>query len=264
VIEFFDSHTHLESDRFAQDRQAVIARAASAGVTRVLSCGSDLVTSRQNIEIAEKHAGIYAAVGVHAHQANSLLVPGSEELDVAKLAQLCKLYANSKVVAVGEVGLDYHYNFSPPSVQHKVLRHELELAQERDLPVVLHNRESDADMRAVVDGAAGPLRGVLHCFLADEAMAEWALAKGLYIGVAGPITFSNVRHLAAIVKGVPRDRLLIETDCPYLAPHPMRGKRNEPAFVAHVAAKLAEILGCSLEELAAQTHENACRLFGIV
>ena len=133
-----------------------------------------------------------------------------------------------------------------------------------DLPVILHNRESDADMRHLVDAASPSLRGVLHCFLADLEMAEWAWARGLYTGIAGPITFKNVRHLDEIVRRAPRERLLIETDCPYLAPHPKRGRRNEPAYVVHIAEKVAAVLAMDVADVARLTHENACRLFRIV
>jgi len=166
-------------------------------------------------------------------------------------------------VAVGEIGLDYHYDFSPREAQRLVLARQLALAGELGLPVILHNRESDEDLRRAVEAAPRSLRGVLHCFLADQKMADWALARGLYIGVAGPITFEKVRHLPNIVRRVPLDRLLVETDAPYLAPHPKRGQRNEPAFVRYVAERLAEILGLPLEELAQRTTENACRLFRI-
>ncbi|OGO05667.1 MAG: hypothetical protein A2Y73_07125 [Chloroflexi bacterium RBG_13_56_8] len=148
-------------------------------------------------------------------------------------------------------------------MQRAVLKRQLALACELELPAILHNRESDEDLRRVVDDTPNSLRGVLHCFLADQAMADWAVARGFYIGVAGPITFQNVRHLPSIVRQIPRDRLLIETDCPYLAPHPMRGKRNEPAYLVHVAEKVAQVLDLPVEELARLTHENACRLFGV-
>ncbi|HHX64892.1 MAG TPA: TatD family hydrolase, partial [Chloroflexi bacterium] len=166
------------------------------------------------------------------------------------------------VVAIGEIGLDYHYDFSPHHVQQAVMARQLELAAALDLPVILHNREADEDTRRLLDEAP-PLRGVMHCFLADEAMAEWAIARGLYIGIAGPITFKNVRHLPDIVRKVPPDRLLIETDCPYLAPHPKRGHRNEPTFVRYVAARIAQELDMPPDDLVRRTTENACRLFEV-
>ena len=267
-MEFFDSHAHLESPRFAADRAEVIARAQQAGVTRLLTCASDLATSAEEVALAQTYAGVYAAVGVHGHRASTVACPpqdpeGPWTVDEAALAHLAELAARPGVVALGELGLDYHYDLSPREAQRVVLARQLALASALNLPVILHNREADDDLRRLVDSALGPLRGVLHCFLADGAMAEWALAKGFYLGVAGPLTFKNVRHLPAILRAAPLERLLIETDCPYLAPHPHRGQRNEPAFVRHVAEKLAEVLGLPLAEVARRTTENACRLFGV-
>lgn len=267
-MELFDSHAHLSAPQFDADRAEVIARARSAGVTRLLTCGSDLPSSRQEAALAAAHDGIYAAVGVHGHEAHSAVRDdGTEHAETrpeeAVFAALAELAAGPAVVAIGEIGLDYHYCFSPPEAQRAVLARQLALAVALDLPVILHNRESDEDMHALVDAAPTGLRGVLHCFLADASMAQWALDRGFYIGVAGPITFKNVRHLPAIVQQVPLERLLIETDCPYLAPHPKRGRRNEPAYVRYVAERLADILDISPDELAQRTTENACRLFGI-
>ena len=284
-MQLFDSHTHLESRKFELDRDEVIARAYSAGVTRLLTCGSDLPTSEAEVSLAQKHQGLYAAVGVHAHQASTAMretagKKGNLELDEWTFERLKGMARLPGVVAIGEIGLDYHYDFSPREVQRAVLERQLALACELELPVILHNRESDDDLRRSVEAAPRSLRGVLHCFLADQGMADWALARGLYIGVAGPITFENVRHLPDIVRQIPLDRLLIETDSPYLAPHPRRGqvllphtvnekqnlsggRRNEPAFVRYVAERLAEILGLPLDELARRTTENACRLFDL-
>jgi TatD DNase family protein len=267
-MELFDTHTHLESPRFDADRTLVIARARSAGVVRMLSCGSDIATSQENVRLAAQHEGLYAAVGIHGHEARSAVVDAAAcedtpQITDAILGQLAELASAPRVVAIGEIGLDYHYNFSPPPVQRAALARQLKLASVLGLPVILHNRESDADLRRIVDEAGAPLRGVLHCFLADQAMAEWALSKGLYIGIAGPITFKNMTGLAEIVRRIPLDRLLVETDCPYLAPHPHRGSRNEPAFVVQVAAKLAEILDLPLHDIVRYTTDNACRLFGV-
>jgi len=264
----FDSHTHLESERFSQDRDQVIARARSAGVTRMIICGSDLVSSQQAALIASSEQGVFAAVGIHAHNARSAVSAAHSSPDVGVLddrafARLATLASDPAVVAIGEVGLDYHYDLSPRDVQRRVLAQQLVLARELALPVILHNRESDSDLVRVFDAAPDGLRGVLHCFMADRSLAEWALARDLYIGIAGPITFKNVRHLPDIVRDVPFDRLLVETDSPYLAPHPHRGRRNEPAYVAHVAERLAEVLGLPVEHIVAQTFANACRLFGV-
>lgn len=267
-MEFFDTHTHLESPRFEPDRDQVLARARAAGVVRMVTCGSDLATSSAAVALTGRFQGVYAAVGIHPHEARSVVQGdqtqrGRWELDEAALEQLSELAAHPKVVAIGEAGLDYHHEFSPRQAQRAVLARQLELACELDLPIILHNRESDRDLRALVDGSSACPRGVLHCFLADLHMAEWALAKGFYIGIAGPITFKSASHLPVVVREIPIDRLLIETDAPQLAPHPRRGKRNEPAFVVHVAERLSEVLGLPLEEVSRCTTENACRLFGL-
>jgi TatD DNase family protein len=260
-MEFFDTHTHLESARFDPDRAEVIHRAHDAGVMRMVTCGSDLESSAGEIALAASWPGLYAAVGIHGHRAFTA-ADDAGAVDEAAMARLAALAGEPGVVAIGEIGLDYYYDFSPRVAQQAVMAHQLRLAAERGLPVILHNREADEDTRRLLEEAP-PLRGVLHCFLADAAMADWAVARDLYIGIAGPITFKNVRHLPDIVRRVPHDRLLIETDCPYLAPHPMRGRRNEPAYVPHVATRVAEVLSITVEELAQRTTGNARRLFGV-
>lgn len=267
-MRFFDSHTHLDSPRFAPDRSDVIARALNRGVAHMVTCASDLSTSHETIALAQTYQGVYAAVGIHAHEARSAAAAELHEQapwepNGSAFGALAELASLSEVVALGEIGLDYHYDFSPRVAQRVVLERQLHLACELDLPVVLHNRESDEDLQRLVDAAPSGLRGVLHCFLSDRSMAEWALSRGLYIGIGGPITFSSASHLPGVVRQIPLDRLLIETDCPYLAPSPKRGRRNEPAFVPYVAEKLAEVLGVSLPEVAGRTTENACRLFGV-
>ncbi len=263
----FDSHTHLESPRFDDDREQVIARAHEAGVVRMITCGSDVATSAECGTIAQQHKGVYAAVGIHPHEARSAVESDarrpSDSVDAGILKRIEQLAQSDQVVAVGEIGLDYHYDFSPRPVQRAVFAHQLTLAKELDLPVILHNRESNDDFRRIVDAGPPALRGVMHSFLADDSMAQWALERGLYLGISGPITFKNVTHLDEIVCKMPGDRLLIETDCPYLAPHPFRGKRNEPAHVQHVAEHIARLLGTDLETVAHRTTDNANRLFSL-
>jgi len=267
-MQLFDSHIHLESPRFEADRDLVIARARSAGVTRMMTCGSDWATSQSEVALAQIHEGLYAAVGIHPHEASCAVRgesagPAASDLDEAVFQQLARLAGQPKAMAIGEAGLDYHYDFSPRGCQRAVLERQLALACELGLPIILHNRESDADLRRLVDEAPSSLRGVLHCFLSDGAMADWAVARGLYVGIAGPITFVNERRLPQIARRIPLGRLLIETDSPFLAPHPKRGRRNEPAYLVHVAGKLAGVLGVPVDELARRTTENACRLFGV-
>jgi TatD DNase family protein len=263
----FDSHTHLESRRFDGDREAVIRRAQEAAVMRMITCGSDLESSRQCLALAGAHDGVLSAVGIHPHEAKSALCgdPDAGEVSLAEAAfeELAELASHRSVVALGEMGLDYHYDFSPRPAQRAVLARHLALAAELDLPVIMHNRESDTDFRRVIEAGPRGLRGVLHCFLADQEMADWALARDLYLGIAGPITFRNVTHLDEIVRRMCRERLLIETDCPYLAPQPRRGRRNEPAYVQYVAEHVAGVWGTSVEDVAQQTTANANRLFGL-
>jgi len=267
-MQLVDSHAHLEARAFDADREETIARAVAAGVGAIVTCGADLASSEAAADLAATHDVVWAAVGIHPHEARQVW-GNAAAVDEAHIARLARLAARPRVVAVGEIGLDYYYDLSPREAQRAVLARQLALAGELGLPVILHNRESDADLRAIVDRAMGdgavttPLRGVLHCFMADGVMADWALARGLYLGVAGPVTFKNADALRAVLRDVPPDRLLIETDSPYLAPHPWRGRRNEPAYVAHVAEKLADVLGIAPDDLARRTRENAHRLFGL-
>ncbi len=259
---YCDSHCHLTAPQFDADREEVIARAQGAGVACLVSCGSDLASSAAEADLTAQHEGLYAAVGIHGHQASSALRPDGT-LDERAFRRLADLARRPGVVAIGEIGLDYHYDFSPRDAQRAVLAHQLALAAEVRLPVILHNRESDEDLVRVFEAGPAGIRGVLHCFLADRPLADWAVARGLYIGVAGPITFRNARTLPDVIRSVPPERLLIETDSPYLSPHPLRGRRNEPAHVVHVARRLAEVLGQPPERIAEQTAENARRLFGM-
>jgi TatD DNase family protein len=266
-MQLFDTHTHLESSRFESDRAEVIAHAISTGVTRMIVCGSDLASSTAAVALAQAYDEIYAAVGIHAHEAHTVMRDGGTAspgtCDDEAWAHLTSLAAQPKVVAIGEIGLDYHYDLSPRDVQRTVMARQLLLACALNLPVILHNRESDSDLRALLDAAPMGLRGVLHCFLADQDMADWALDRGLFLGIAGPVTFKSATHLPDIVRSIPLERLLIETDCPYLAPHPKRGGRNEPAYVVYVAERLAALQNMPLADLARRTTDNACCLFGV-
>jgi TatD DNase family protein len=263
---FFDTHAHLESPRYAGDSAGVIERARAAGVTRIVTCGSDLATSAACVQIAQRNPGVYAAAGIHPHEARGLSPSGAlpdATLLAEALLRIREWARRQAIVAVGEIGLDYHYEFSPRPVQQGVLAAQLRLAGELGLPVILHNRESDADFRDAVEQGPANLAGVLHCFMGSASLAEWALSRGLYLGVAGPVTFRGMDELVSVVRTAPLDRLLVETDSPYLAPHPHRGARNEPALVVSVAQRVAEIRGMSLEELAHITIENGQRLFGV-
>ncbi len=262
----FDTHAHLESPRFEGDIGGAIERARAVGVTRIITCGSDAQTSAACVNIAQEYTGVYAAAGVHPHEARTLC-DESGGLDVhlcdSFFKQTREWARDHAIVAIGEIGLDYHYDFSPRAVQRDVLAAQLMLACELGLPVIMHNRESDNDFQSLLEQAPSELRGVLHCFMGGPELAGWALSRGFYLGLAGPITFKNMEALAAIARLAPLDRLLIETDSPYMAPHPHRGTRNEPALVRFVAQRLADIRGMELQELARHTTENARRLFGV-
>ena len=262
----FDTHAHLESPRFEGDPGGAIERARIAGVTRIITCGSDAETSAASVNIARQYAGVYAAAGIHPHEARTIC-DASGMLDVHRtesfFRQIREWAQAHAIVAVGEIGLDYHYDFSPRTAQRAVLAAQLALASELGLPMIMHNRESDRDLQNVLEQAPSDLSGVLHCFMGGPELADWALSRGFYLGIAGPITFKNVDELVSTVREAPLDRLLLETDSPYLAPHPHRGTRNEPALVRFVAQRLADIRGMELEELARHTTENAKRLFGV-
>ena len=263
---YFDTHAHLDSPRYGGDAASVIERARSAGVNRIVTCGSDLASSQACVDIAHAHEGISASAGIHPHEARSVLPARTADnaLLADAVARMRQWAQAGDVVAIGEIGLDYHYDLSPRSAQQAVFERQLMLAAELDLPVILHNRESDSDFCALLQQGSPRLRGVLHCFMGGPALAEWALARGLYLGIAGPITFRNVPDLVAAVQLAPLDRLLIETDSPYLAPHPYRGQRNEPAHVTLVAQRVAELRGITPADVARITADNGCRLFGVV
>lgn len=259
---YCDSHAHLESPRFDADREAVIARAQEAGVRCIITCGSDLETSEAAVRLAAQFEGIYAAVGIHPHRASSV-ASGRGDVEEGAIQRLRELAQHPRVVAIGEIGLDYHYDFSPREVQRAAFARQLILASECGLPIILHSREAEHDVCSIVERAPANLRGVWHCFLAEAPLAEWALAKGFYLGIAGPISFKDADSLGRIVQNVPLDRLLIETDSPYLAPHPMRGRRNEPAYVVYVAEHLGKWRGIAGPEVGELTLANAQALFGV-
>jgi TatD DNase family protein len=258
--QFIDSHCHIDGPDYDADRDEVIARAHDAGVTTMLNVGTGDPHSgafERAVALAEKHETIYAAIGVHPHDAKLF--------DDAAEKRLSDLVANSKrVIAWGEIGLDYHYDHSPRDVQREVFRRQLRLAREHNLPVVIHSREADHDTIEILrDGLSGSgLSGVMHCFGGSLFMAESAIELGLYISFAGNLTFKKAEDLRSIARQLPLDRLLVETDCPYLTPVPYRGKRNEPARVVETARYLAELHEKGWEEMGTITSENFTRLFG--
>jgi len=253
-----DSHAHLDFPQFDVDREQVIDRALIAGVSRIINVGADLASSARSLGLAEQYAFIYASVGVHPHDADTL--------NEASLDTLRAMAAHPRVVAIGETGLDYYRDLSPRDKQLDAFERQLDLAESLGLPVIIHDRDAHDAIMAVLskrvkDGHA--VRGVLHCFSGDLAMAQQAIAMELYISVGGPVTFQNARRLPEVVQNIPLPSLLLETDCPYLAPHPHRGKRNEPAYVALVAQKVAALKHVSLEEVKQVTSKNVQDLFGL-
>ena len=251
---YFDTHAHYDDRRFDEDRDAILSSMQDAGVSLILNASSGLRSSRLSIEMAEKYPFIYAAIGVHPHD--------SKEMDDNSVMELEKLLQHPKAKAVGEVGLDYHYDFSPRDVQKKRFREQLELARRVQKPVVVHERESLQDTMSIIREYRD-LSGVVHCFSGSWETAKTILDMGWYLSFTGVITFKNARKALEVVEKAPHDRIMIETDCPYLAPEPMRGKRNSSLYVRYVSEKIAQIRGITPEESAALTMQNGMRFFGI-
>jgi TatD DNase family protein len=248
----FDTHTHLNVEAYDADRPAVLERARQAGVGEMLVVGFDLESSRAALALAAE-PGLYAAAGIQPHYAG--------ETGRSELEQLRRLAQRPGVVALGEIGLDYYRNRAPYPDQQRLFRAQLEMARELGLPVVIHSREAAADTLAILREAGRPVDGVMHCYSGTLEQAREFLALGLYISIAGPVTYPKAAKTWEVAAQVPLDRLLIETDCPWLTPQRYRGKRNEPAYVREVAARIAELRGLALEELAAATARNARALF---
>jgi TatD DNase family protein len=250
-----DTHTHLDDPRYDVDRDQVIERARQAGVETFVTIGCDLTTSRSAVALAEQHPYIFASIGVHPHEV--------KHLDDGWYTELRRLAQHPKVVAYGEIGLDYHYNHSSPKTQRDRFREQIQVARELRLPLIIHTREAQEDTITILkEENASEVGGVFHCFSGDAWLAKDALDLGFYLSYSGILTFRNATMLRDIAKHTPLDRLLIETDCPYLTPIPYRGKRNEPAYVSLVAAQLSAIRPeLSLQDIEQTTTENAKRLF---
>ncbi len=252
-MRLIDSHAHLNFPQFDADREAVIARARKAGLVAILNVGTDLASSRAAVKLAEKYDFLYAAVGVHPHDARTLTPTVLDELR--------RLARHPKVVAIGEIGLDYYRDLSPRPMQQWAFADQLALAAELGLPVVVHSREAHDDVLATLQGWDGV--GVLHSYSAGPEHLEEVLELGFYIGISGPVTFPKANRLRAVAAAVPLERLLVETDCPYLTPVPHRGRRNEPAYVQYVVEAVARARETSPKAVARATADNARRLFGM-
>ena len=250
-----DSHCHLDFPELASDESGVLARARTAGVAGMLTIGTRLDRFAGVRAIAERHANIWCSVGVHPHEAKE---EGQRTPD-----RLVEATRHPKVIGIGETGLDFYYEHSPRAEQAESFRAHIAAARQTGLPLIVHTRDADAETGDILEEefAQGAYGGLIHCFSSGRRVAERALALGLYVSISGIVTFKAASDLRDIVRDIPLDRLLVETDAPYLAPVPRRGKTNEPAFVAHTAAKVAELKGVSPAELAAATTDNFFRLF---
>lgn len=249
-----DTHTHLHDPEFDDDRDAVIERARQSGVDLMVTIGTDLESSHKAVELAQRYDFIYATVGVHPHEVKTLQEDSYQVLE--------RLAVQPKVVAYGEIGLDYYYMHSPKDAQQKHFREQIRLAKKLELPLVIHTRQAPVETLSILrEEKADEVGGVLHCYTGDLATTQAAIAMNFFISFSGILTFPNATDLQAVAREIPIEQLLIETDCPYLAPVPHRGKRNEPAYVHHVAEKLAQIKALPYEEIIHLTSENARNLF---
>jgi TatD DNase family protein len=253
TLHLIDTHAHLHMGQFDEDRTAAIERAAAVGVARIIEIGYDLPSSRAAIALAEAHPQVFAVVGV---QPNHLA-----ELPAGWLEEVRALAAHPRVVAIGEIGLDFYWKKAPLEEQERAFRAQLALARELGLPVVIHSREAQADTLRILSDAARGQPGVMHSFLGDWAFAQGCLEVGFLLSFSGPVTFAKLSELHAAARLAPREMILAETDSPYLTPHPHRGRRNEPAYVAHVVRRLAELRGETPTAMAAQIWANAERAF---
>jgi len=252
-----DTHAHLDDKRLWKSLDEVINRAEKKGVSRIINVGINLKSSQRSIDISKKYENVFATVGVHPHDADE--VPTDY---IGSLKELTEKNKN-QIVALGEMGLDFFKNYSPKEDQKRVFRAQLELAQEMGLPIVIHDRAASKATLEILKDFRNDLFGVFHCFSGDTEIARKVLDMGFYISFTGNISFEKASKLRKVVEFVPLDRMMVETDCPYMAPVPFRGKRNEPAYVRLVAETVAEIKGTDLEQVVNETGENATNLFKI-
>ena len=256
-MELIDSHAHLDGEKFADDRAAVVERALAAGVVKIITMGDSLESSARSVALTEEFDPVYAAVGIHPEEAQPMTAATDD--------RLAAWAAQEKVVAIGEIGLDYYWEKDEEkrALQRAIFVRQLDLARQLRLPVCIHDREAHGDMMKILKTEGRGLRGVLHCYSGSWEMAAELLKGDWYFGIDGPLTYKNAAKLPEIVQRLPAERILVETDSPYLSPMPFRGKRNEPAHVLYVAKKAAELRGESLEDFARATRENTRALYGI-
>ena len=256
-MELIDSHAHLDGEKFADDRAAVVERALAAGVVKIITMGDSLESSARSVALTEEFDPVYAAVGIHPEEVQPMTAATDD--------QLAAWAAQEKVVAIGEIGLDYYWEKDEEKrvLQRAIFVRQLDLARQLKLPVCIHDREAHGDMMKILKTEGRGLRGVLHCYSGSWEMAAELLKGDWYFGIDGPLTYKNAAKLPEIVQRLPAERILVETDSPYLSPMPFRGKRNEPAHVLYVAKKAAELRGESLEAFARAVRENTRDLYGI-
>ncbi len=249
----FDSHAHYDSEAFNDDRKELLNVLPSQGVCGIINCGTDIASSLKSLEYADEFPFVYAACGIHPHEA--------EECKDGYISVLRNLCNDPKCVAVGEIGLDFHYDFSPRDIQKKVFEEQLVLAKELDLPVIVHDRESHEETLNLLKKYRP--KGVVHCFSGSVEMAKEVVKLGMYIGLGGAVTFKNARKPLEVAAIVPEDKLLIETDCPYMTPVPFRGKRNDSSYIPYAAEVIAAVRGVTTQEILDLTRANANSLFGL-
>jgi TatD DNase family protein len=252
----FDTHAHYDDEKFDKDRHRVIEKVHEEGVSYILNASSNMESVKLGLELAQKYPYIYVAIGIHPHCA--------DEVVDSTLTSLYELASHCKVVAIGEIGLDYYYDFNPREIQKASFSKQINMAKELSLPIIVHNRESHEDvLNIIIREKAKEVGGVFHCYSGSVEMAREILNNNFYISIGGPVTFKNAKRVVEVIKYVPKDKLLVETDCPYLTPEPFRGKRNDSGYLKYIVEKVAEIKGVVFEEMAAITMENAKRLFRI-
>lgn len=251
---FFDTHTHLDDEKFDTDREELITSFADEGLSLAVNIGANMETSKASIALAQKYDFIYASVGVHPNDVGDMT-----DDDLAQIEEWAKL---EKVVAIGEIGLDYHYDEPDPEIQKVWFYKQLLLAKKLNMPYIIHDRDAHADTLEIIK-KVGYYNGVMHCFSGSAEMARQVTELGMYVSIAGQVTFKNAPKVQAVAMSVPLDKLLIETDSPYLTPEPYRGKRNNSAYVKYTAAKIAELRGMTTEEIAKITMENGKRFYNI-
>ena len=258
-MEFFDSHSHYNDEKFDEDREQIIEETYKSGVTKFICAGYNVESSKKAIEISQKHEFIYSICGISPND-----IPQSEEELWKTIDEISKIVQqNKKIVAIGEIGLDYYWNKENKELQKKAFIKQIELANKLELPIVIHSRDASVDTIDIIKNNIVNKRGIFHCCQLNQEMVKKAINLGYYISFAGPITFKNSKNAKEVVDLVPMDKILIETDSPYLSPEPNRGKRNDSRNVKYVAEKIAEFKNMSLEEIARITYENAMRIFEI-